>query len=73
MSNVEHPAHYQGKYECIDEMIQLFGIEAVKSFCRCNIYKYRFRANAKNGAEDIAKAENYMTILMRLESEGEST
>ncbi len=73
MSNIEHPAHYQGKYECIEEMIQLFGIEAVKSFCRCNIYKYRFRANAKNGAEDIAKAENYMTILMRLESEGESS
>ena len=73
MSNVEHPAHYQGKYECIDEMIQLFGIESVKSFCRCNIYKYRFRANAKNGAEDIAKAENYMTILIQLESRGEST
>ena len=23
--NVNHPFHYQGKYECIDEMIALFG------------------------------------------------
>lgn len=66
--NVIHPSHYNtGKYECIDEMVALFGVEAVKSFCKCNIYKYRYRANAKNGAEDTAKADNYMDILMDLE------
>lgn len=27
---VDHPEHYQGKHECIDEMIALFGVEAVK-------------------------------------------
>lgn len=64
--NIIHPDYYHGKHECIDEMIALFGIEAVKSFCRCNIYKYRFRANKKNGQEDIDKAENYVDILMRL-------
>lgn len=37
MSNVNHPAHYQGKHECIDEMIALFGVEDVKAFCRCNV------------------------------------
>lgn len=64
---VNHPAHYQGKHECIDEMISLFGVEAVKAFCRCNVYKYRFRAARKNGAEDIAKADWYMDKLMELE------
>ena len=65
--NVNHPAHYQGKYECIDEMIAMFGVEAVKAFCRCNVYKYRYRADKKNGAEDLAKAEWYMDKLMELE------
>ena len=64
---VNHPKHYQGKYECIDEMIALFGVQAVKNFCRCNVYKYRFRADRKNGEEDIKKAEWYMEKLMELE------
>ena len=64
---VNHPQHYQGKYECIDEMIALFGVEAVKAFCRCNVYKYRFRADRKNGRQDIEKAEWYMGRLMELE------
>lgn len=64
---VDHPEHYRGKYECIDEMISLFGIEDVKAFCRCNVYKYRYRADRKNGQEDIMKAEWYMEKLMELE------
>ena len=64
---VNHPAHYQGKHECIDEMIALFGVEAVKSFCKCNVYKYHYRADRKNGAEDIDKANWYMDKLMELE------
>lgn len=64
---VNHPEHYQGKHECIDEMISLFGVDAVKAFCRCNVYKYRFRAARKNGAEDIQKADWYMDKLMELE------
>lgn len=64
--NVDHPKHYQGKNECIDVMIAMFGVEAVKHFCMCNAYKYRFRAAAKNGAEDIAKAEWYESKLIEL-------
>ena len=64
---VNHPQHYQGKNECIDVMIALFGLEAVKSFCKCNAYNYRFRADKKNGAEDIAKAEWYESKLIELE------
>lgn len=66
-NNVDHPAHYQGKHECIDEMIALFGVEAVKHFCMCNVYKYRFRAANKNGQEDLDKADWYMDKLMELE------
>lgn len=44
----------------------LFGVEAVKHFCMCNAYKYRFRANMKNGAEDIEKAEWYESKLIEL-------
>lgn len=65
--NVNHPAHYQGKHECIDEMIVLFGVEAVKHFCMCNVYKYRFRAANKNGQEDLDKVNWYMDKLMELE------
>lgn len=66
---VNHPSHYQGKNECIDVMIAMFGVEAVKHFCMCNAYKYRFRSNAKNGEEDIRKAEWYESKLIELNSE----
>ena len=66
---VDHPEHYQGKNECIDVMTAMFGVEAVKSFCRCNAYKYRFRADRKNGEEDIRKAEWYESKLIELEGE----
>ena len=66
---VDHPEYYQGKNECIDVMTAMFGVEAVKSFCRCNAYKYRFRADKKNGEEDIRKAEWYESKLIELEGE----
>lgn len=69
--NVNHPAHYQGAHECIDVMKAMFGVEAVKAFCRCNAFKYRFRAGMKNGEEDIRKAEWYEDYLIKLiEQEG---
>lgn len=70
--NVNHPAHYQGKHECIDEMISLFGVDAVIGFCKCNVYKYRYRADKKNGEEDLKKAEWYMDKLIELEMERNS-
>lgn len=68
--NINHPEHYQGKHECIDIMRVLFGDEAVKGFCKCNAFKYRFRAGKKeeNTAEqDIKKAEWYEEYLFRME------
>lgn len=66
--NVNHPTHYQGKHECIDEMIALFGIESVKAFCKCNVYKYKYRADKKNGKEDLDKADWYMDKLIELKN-----
>lgn len=59
---VNHPQHYcrEGAMECIDEMVLLFGKEVVKHFCLCNVYKYRYRSNAKNGEEDIKKSDWYI-------------
>lgn len=59
---VNHPPHYEreGAIECIDEMIMIFGPEAVKDFCKCNAWKYRYRAADKNGKEDIEKSDWYM-------------
>lgn len=66
---VEHPVHYQGKHECIEIMRALFGDEAVRGFCMCNAYKYRFRAGKKDGEtteKDIQKAEWYEDYLINM-------
>lgn len=68
---VDHPTHYQGKHECIEVMRAIFGDEMVKGFCMCNAYKYRFRADKKNGAEDIKKAEWYEDYLIKMQEEQE--
>lgn len=61
-NSVNHPNHYnrENSIECIDEMVLVFGKEAVKQFCLCNIWKYRYRASDKNGEEDLKKSDWYM-------------
>ena len=64
---INHPSHYQGDYECIDLMREIYGDEAVRHFCICNAYKYRFRAGAKqteSAHDDIKKAEWYEKYIM---------
>lgn len=64
---VNHPQHYcTGKYECIDVMIEIFGIEAVKTFCLLNAFKYNYRSGRKNGLEDIQKAKRYIDKYIEL-------
>ena len=73
MSEVNHPKHYQGKYECIDLLRALYGDEAVKGFCRCNSFKYRYRAGSKEGEsaeDDLAKALWYEEYLIEKLGEG---
>lgn len=58
---VNHPLHYTNSgMECIDEMISLYGIEEVRSFCKLNAHKYRKRAMYKGGKEDIEKSDWYI-------------
>lgn len=67
---VDRPAHYDGT-KCIENMKAMFGAEAVKDFCRCNAYKYRYRAGRKDGnsvEQDIAKAEWYEKYLSEMEN-----
>ena len=71
MSNVNHPQHYQstnpGGIECIDAMIAAYGVDSVIEFCRCNAFKYQWRAGRKgNLTEDIAKAQWYQDKMVDL-------
>ena len=70
-NNVDHPSHYNanGAMECIDEMVLIFGKEATMHFCLLNAWKYRYRANAKNGQEDWDKANWYITKYKELKEE----
>lgn len=76
MSNEEftpiNPEHYRtGKYECIEVMEEVFGVDAVKNFCLCNAFKYLYRTNRKNGIEDLKKARWYINRYLKLSGEEE--
>lgn len=63
-SKYDHPSYYQAENgkECLDLMIETFGKEAVRNFCLCNAFKYRFRAGKKNEELkelDLEKAKWY--------------
>lgn len=67
---VNHPNHYtNGGMECIDEMILIFGKEAVANFCLCNAWKYRYRALYKNKEEDMQKSHWYINKYKELSKE----
>lgn len=69
-TDINRPSYYnKGGRECIDIMRDLFGDEVVKGFCRCNFFKYRYRAGDKadNDAEkDLKKAEWYEDYLHKM-------
>lgn len=63
--NVYTPKHYtQGDHECIDEIKAMLTPDEFRGFLKGNVLKYRFRANLKNGKEDLAKADNYAHYLI---------
>lgn len=70
MSDKTNPEHYKlHEHECIDEMLEVFGADAVKIFCVLNTWKYRYRAGSKTGesaADDNAKSDWYMNKLIEL-------
>lgn len=66
MADAINPSHYkQGKVECIDALesatVHKTGLEAV---CTANVIKYLWRCEAKNGLEDVRKAQWYINKLI---------
>ena len=64
---VNEPPHYIHGMECIDEMILVFGKEAVMNFCLCNAWKYRYRAPYKGDIEEnMEKSRWYLNKYKEL-------
>lgn len=64
IEQVNHPVHYQnnGK-ECIDLMVEKYGLRATIDFCILNAFKYIFRCGKKEGNpnyQELNKAEWYL-------------
>ena len=69
---INHPQRYAGgKYECIDVMTDVFGVDAVRNFCKLNAFKYLWREQQKNGIEDLKKCAWYINKFIEL-TEGEN-
>lgn len=65
---INHPDRYAGgKYECIEVMIDIFGVEFVRNFCVLNAFKYLWRHKQKGGTEDIKKAVWYLNEYIKLD------
>lgn len=72
---VNHPSHYQGKIECIDAMVEQFGMEKVADFCEINAFKYLWRAGDKEGnskEQDEQKAMWYLRKDIELRAQENS-
>ena len=49
-------------------MVIVFGIDAVIDFCKCNAWKYRYRAGSKDAIEqDLAKSDWYINKAEELQ------
>lgn len=65
MDNVNHPAHYQGKIECIEAIEVAVGdLQGIEAVCTANALKYLWRWKMKNGIEDVRKAQWYLNYLI---------
>ena len=68
---VNHPSHYNlpNRKECIDEMIDIYGIKDVAKWCEITAYKYKYRAGHKGSVvEDMSKASWYIDKARELKS-----
>lgn len=68
---VNHPSHYNlpNRKECIDEMIDIYGLKDVAKWCEITAYKYKYRAGHKDSfIQDIQKASWYMVKARELKS-----
>ena len=68
---VNHPSRYNlpDRKECIDEMIDIYGLKDVAKWCEITAYKYEYRAGHKDSAaEDMSKAAWYTVKACELKS-----
>lgn len=68
---VNHPSHYNlpDRKECIDEMIDIYGLKDVAKWCEITAYKYKYRAGHKDSfTQDIQKASWYTIKAHELKS-----
>ena len=65
---IDHPAHYAGKIECIDALLETMGRDDVRAFCLCNAFKYLWRCKKKHETpeEDVEKAAWYLQKYLEL-------
>jgi hypothetical protein len=68
--SVNHPTHYN-KYdkEVIDMMVNIWGPEETKIFCKLNAFKYRMRMGTKPTSpidEDLKKEQWYLKKMKEL-------
>ena len=63
------PKHYNaGKFECIEVMAEVFGIEQTQTLCVLNAFKYLWRCDHKeNRVKDVEKAHWYLKKFKELE------
>lgn len=68
---VNHPSHYNlpNRKECIDEMIDIYGLKDVAKWCEITAYKYKYRAGHKDSfTQDMQKASWYTIKACELKS-----
>lgn len=68
---VNHPSHYNlpDRKECIDEMIDIYGLKDVAKWCEITAYKYKYRAGHKDSfTQDMQKASWYTIKARELNS-----
>lgn len=73
--NVNHPKHYETYIEgleAIDIIYAALGPERFVGYCRGNALKYLLRADAKNGTEDLEKAQVYLNWEIQIKKKEES-
>lgn len=68
---INHPDHYNkiGHKECIEEMIDLYGVTQVCIWCKLTAYKYRYRHGLKPDNpddQDLAKEQWYLNKYYEL-------
>ena len=62
---VNHPSHYtQGGVECIEAIRSALGEDGFQASCVANVIKYVWRYKKKNGLQDLAKAQVYLSWLI---------